>query len=362
MSRYSIRIEKLREALIEHDADVYIASPSTALRYLIGAPQRGDERFSALVLTRRDTFAIANVLYEPLFRNLPVAAIYWADGDDPYALLVRYAHLPLSGKAYVDDTMSARFLLPLTRLLPEYEFELGGGLVDGLRRYKSEEELGYIAKASNAADAALAATLADGAAWIGKTEAEFSARLSEEFKSRGMEDPWAIVAAGKNAADPHHMTCDDIIEYGNCLLVDYGCRCSGYFTDITRTVFFGEPPSEFVKIYETVLQAQNLAKKAVINGNTLESVDRAARDYIAANGYGTYFTHRTGHGIGLDMHEGASLVRGSEAPIETGMVFSIEPGIYLPGKFGVRIEDLIAVTGGGVRVLHSFPRELTVIM
>ena len=169
------------------------------------------------------------------------------------------------------------------------------------------------------------------------------------------------MAVGANAALPHYGVGKAVIEKGKCLLVDFWSRLEGYYTDCTRTFHFGRPDREFEKIHAIVLEAHLAAEAAARPGNTLGDVDFAARSVIEKYGYGEYFTHRTGHGIGIDIHEGDSVNKGVKTPIAPGMVFSIEPGIYFPGRFGVRIENLVATGEKGPEALHAYPRELKVI-
>ena len=166
---------------------------------------------------------------------------------------------------------------------------------------------------------------------------------------------------GANAALPHYGIGNAVIEKGKCLLVDFWGRLEGYYTDCTRTFHFGKPGREFEKIHAIVLKAQEAAQQKARTGNTLGDVDFAARSVIEKHGYGENFTHRTGHGLGIDIHEGESANKGVNVPLAPGMVFSIEPGIYFPGSFGVRIENLVATGEKDPEVLHSYPRELKVI-
>ncbi|MCL1818548.1 MAG: M24 family metallopeptidase, partial [Spirochaetaceae bacterium] len=169
------------------------------------------------------------------------------------------------------------------------------------------------------------------------------------------------VAVGQNAAIPHYGIGNAVIEKGKCFLVDFWGTLDGYYSDCTRSFHFGRPDSEYEKIYAIVLEAHLAAEAASRPGNVMEDVDRAARSVIERYGYGENFTHRTGHGLGIDVHEGASADKGVSVPIEPGFVFSIEPGIYFPSRFGVRIENLVAIGDKGPEVLHAYPRELRII-
>jgi Xaa-Pro dipeptidase len=230
-----------------------------------------------------------------------------------------------------------------------------------LRQYKDESELELLRIAGRESDRALSSLMEKGSYWIGKTETEFMNALTSEFGKRGLSSAGASVQVGENAAIPHYATGDAIIEKGKCLLIDFWARHKGYYTDCTRTFHFGKPSPEFEKIYAIVLEAHLAAEAKARPGNTLGDVDLAARTVIEKHGYGEFFTHRTGHGLGIDVHEGDSANKGVNVPLKPGMVFSIEPGIYLPGRFGVRIENIVAIGEKDPEVLHSFPRELRVI-
>jgi Xaa-Pro dipeptidase len=207
----------------------------------------------------------------------------------------------------------------------------------------------------------LSALIDKGSYWIGKTESEFFQELGAELNRLEVKSFGASIQAGANAAIPHYSTGNTVIEPGKCLLVDFWGRYKGYFTDCTRTFFFGTPETDFEKIYAIVLEAHLAAEMQTKPGVTLGEVDMAARRIIEKHGYGEYFTHRLGHGLGIDVHEGASVNKGVNVPVEPGMVFSIEPGIYLPGRYGVRIENLVAIGEKGPEVLHAYPRELKMI-
>jgi Xaa-Pro dipeptidase len=238
---------------------------------------------------------------------------------------------------------------------------LGAPLTAPLRRYKDASELDRIRRASGIADQCLAAIIEKGNYWLGKTEAEFCEELTAALRRAGVTAYGAIVAVGANGAVPHHVTGNTVIEKGKGLLIDFGGNLEGYNTDCTRTFHFGRPDEEFEKVYHIVLEAHLAAEAVARPGKLLGDVDDAARSVIEKAGYGQYFTHRTGHGLGIEEHEGVSAAKGETTPIAPGMVFSIEPGIYLPDRLGVRIENLVAIGKDGPEVLHAFPRDLRII-
>ncbi|MCL1911113.1 MAG: Xaa-Pro peptidase family protein [Leptospirales bacterium] len=362
---YSARMGKVRQKMAEQGIDVYLAGPSSNLFYLTGYGIGADERLFLLVLPREgEPFILANLLYKEQVKPLPVRdQIYWKDGEDPFSFLtseITQRNINIQTAA-LEPQIPALFSLPLSHAFPHTVFSLGSPLTDPLRQIKDESELELIRRACRFSDQALKTLIDKGSYWLGKTETEFYQELSAEFNRRGLFSFGASVQVGQNAAIPHYSTGNAVIEKGKCLLVDFWGRCEGYFTDCTRTFHFGRPEAEFERIYAIVLEAHLAAHDAARMGNTLGDVDFAARSVIERHGYGEYFTHRLGHGLGIDVHEGDSANRGVTVPLEEGMVFSIEPGIYLPGRFGVRIENLVAIGENGAEALHAFPREFKVI-
>ncbi|MDR0399372.1 MAG: Xaa-Pro peptidase family protein [Treponema sp.] len=362
---YLKRMKGVRGAMEKGGVDLFLVSPSSNLFYLSGYAVHGDERLLLLVLPREgEPFILANLLYKDQVKALPVHEfVYWKDGEDPFAILKREIQkrdLP-AGKIALEPQIPAFFSLPIGEQFPRADFTLGSPLVDPLRLYKDSGELALIRRAGKLSDQALAAVIGKGAYWVGKTEAQFCEELTAELRRIGVSAYEAIVAVGANGAVPHHVTGQTVIEKGKGLLIDFGGRLNGYYTDCTRTFHFGPPDAEFEKVYNIVLEAHLAAEAKARPGNLLGDVDDAARGVIEKAGYGPYFTHRTGHGLGIDGHEGASAAKGESTPIAPGMVFSIEPGIYLPDRLGVRIENLVAVGADGPEVLHAFPRELRII-
>ena len=351
--------------MAEKDVDVFLVSPSSNLFYLTGYAIGADERLFLLVLPKEgEPFINVNLLYKLQVDPLPVKnQVYWKDGDDPFKLLkteIEKQNIKIKTAA-LEPQMHALFSVPLNETFKDVKFILASSMIDPIRQIKDESELDMIRKACQESDSALAALIDKGSYWLGKTEIDFYRALSAEFDQRGLTNFGASVQYGANAAIPHYSTGKVKIENGNCLLVDFWARYNGYCTDCTRTFHFGKPDSEYEKIYAIVLEAYLAAEAKARVGNNLEDVDLAARAVIEKNGYGEYFTHRTGHGIGIDGHEGDSVNKGVKVPIEPGMVFSIEPGIYLPGRYGVRLENCVAVTKTGIEVLHNLPRELKII-
>jgi Xaa-Pro dipeptidase len=359
------RMEKINAKMTENSIDVFMIGPSSNLFYLTGYGVGPDERLFLFIMSKTgEQFILANVLYREQVKILPVKdQVYWKDGEDPLKLLkteIEKRNITIKTAA-LETQIPVLFSLPLSQTFPDTRFVLGSVLTDPLRLLKDTEEIEMIRHACRSSDKALAAAIDKGSYWIGKTETEFSQALGAEFNKGELFSFGASVQAGPNAAIPHYSTGNALIKKGNCLLVDFWGRYNGYFTDCTRTFHFGKPDSEFEKIYAIVLEAYLAAESKARAGNTLADVDLAARSAIEKYGYGEYFTHRTGHGLGIDVHECISVNKGENIIIKPGMVFSIEPGIYIPGRFGVRIENLVAIGENGTEILHNYPRELRII-
>jgi len=362
---YLERMEKVREKMNEKGIDVFLAGPSSNLFYLTGYGIGPDERLLLLVLPKNSgTFLIANLLYKEQTKDLPVEnQVYWKDGEDPFTLLkaeIDRRNIKIKTMA-LEPQIPSLFSLPLSKTFSETQFFLGSELTEPLRQIKDESELDLIRRACKESDSALSALIDKGDYWIGKTEIDFLRELGAQMDRAGLTSAGGSVQVGENAAIPHYTTGSAQIQRGKCLLVDFWGQYKKYFTDCTRTFHFGKPDSEFEKIHAIVLEAHLAAEAKAKAGNTLEDVDLAARNVIEKNSYGEYFTHRTGHGLGIDVHEGDSVNKGVKTVIKPGMVFSIEPGIYIPGRFGARIENLVAIRENSTEILHNFPRELKII-
>jgi Xaa-Pro aminopeptidase len=265
----------------------------------------------------------------------------------------------LIGKAgFEDDHVSVRLLTKLQEKLPEgVEAVAAGGAVEALRRVKDEGELAAIAEASKLADAALKQTVENG--MVGRTERDVADFFEEKVRGFGGTLSFdTIVAAGPNGAQPHAEPGERVIEKGELIVFDMGAKLDGYCSDGTRTYATGDPGEEGRRVYETVLAAQQAALEAIRPGEKGEDVDAAARRVIDGAGHGEHFGHGLGHGVGLDIHEGPRLSLRSDDILATNEVVTVEPGIYLAGDLGVRIEDLVVVTEDGLRNLSSLPKDL----
>lgn len=359
------RIETVRNRMRENGTNLMMIVPSSHMKYLTGYAIRGDERFLAMVIPAEGpTLAVGNELYRQQMADIPADGfLYWNDGENAVDMLADVLHQrgTATDTIAIDPTMPARFTMALLRAFPQSRLSDASECIDPLRLYKDETERTAMREACAHADEALKRTIGDGVSWLGKTEEDFLARLVYEMTKLGIQEGAACVCTGENASVPHHHPGSSRIEKGKCLLVDFGGIYENYNTDMTRNFYFGQPSDDYVQVYGIVREALQKGKQAAVLGTSLQMIDRAVRDHITACGYGEYFTHRTGHGIGLDCHEGPSVMEGEQTVVAPGMAFSIEPGIYLPGRFGVRIEDQMLITEQGAEALHRYPLDLQII-
>jgi Xaa-Pro aminopeptidase len=358
------RLAQAREAAARAGLDALLLAPGSDLRYLTGYAAPALERLTCLVLPAQgESTLIVPALERPAAEASPapdtgVRIVDYRDGDDPYPL-VRRALDGAVRAVGLGNRMWAEQVLALRAALPGVDQRLAGDVLRELRMRKSPAEVDALREAGAAIDAVHARM----AEWLrpGRTEAEVADDIAAAIRSAGHATvDFVIVAAGPNGASPHHTTSGRTIEPGDPVVVDIGgAMPSGYCSDSTRTyVAGGRPPAEFLALYEVLQAAQRAAVAAVRPGVPAEAVDAAARDIIAEAGYGPAFLHRTGHGIGLDGHEEPYVVSGNRLPLEPGMSFSIEPGIYLAGRHGARIEDIVVCTADGVDRLNTTPTEL----
>jgi Xaa-Pro aminopeptidase len=360
------RLARARKELGERGMDALLLGPSADLRYLTGYQAPPLERLTLLVLPAAgDARLVVPALEAPLARDhlggldLEVAA--WQETEDPVALVrdTLDAAGAASGRLGVGDQLWSAFLLRLQAALPAAGFAAASTVTRQLRMRKDAEELAALARAAAAIDRVVDGL--EGLRWAGRTELELAGELQAAIRDGHDEVCFTIVGAGPNAASPHHVATRRVIRPGDAVVVDIGGRLDGYCSDTTRTLVVGEPPPGFQEAYAVLHAAQLAGCAAVGPGVPAEAVDAACRQVIAAAGYGEHFIHRTGHGIGLEEHEDPYVVAGNSEPLEPGMTFSVEPGIYLPGRFGARIEDIVTCTDQGGRRLNVTSRDLRVV-
>ncbi len=359
------RLDRAGTAAAAADVDALLISPGSDLAYLLGVGGTSFERLTCLVLPVGGTpVLVVPKLEAPGYAGLPtdelgVEVATWVDGEDPYELVTRA--LVKAKKTAVADMMPALHTLALRDAIGG-EQVLAGPVLRELRMRKDAVEIAALRKAGAAIDRVHARV----GEWLraGRTEAEVGADIAAAIVEEGHTvAEFVIVGSGPNGASPHHGLSDRVIEAGDVVVVDIGGPVAeGYCSDSTRTYSVGEPRFDDVRPTYAVLQAaQQAAVDAVRPGVTASEVDAAARTVIADAGFGEYFVHRTGHGIGLDVHEEPYIVGGNDLPLEPGMAFSVEPGIYLPGRWGARIEDIVIATESGAESVNNRPHELVVL-
>lgn len=331
--------------------DALLVSVGSDLPYLTGYEAMPLERLTMLVVPRDgDATLVIPRLEAPRVVEQPGVFTLrpWNETDDPVALVADLVGAPRV--AAVGDTMWARFLVELLGHWPSSSttYVRGTAVMNELRMRKDAAEIEALAAAGAAADR-VAAQLQSGAiALAGRTEAEISADLSARLLAEGHDVVnFAIVAAGENAASPHHHPGGRVIRDGEIVLCDFGGTMNGYCSDITRCVHLGPPPAEVAEAYAVLHEAQAAGVAAGVVGAACQDVDRASRRIIAEAGWGDRFIHRTGHGIGMEAHEDPYMVEGNALPIAAGHAFSVEPGIYVEGRWGMRLEDIVVATLDG---------------
>jgi Xaa-Pro aminopeptidase len=357
------RLDRASSEVGEAGLDGLVVTPGPDLVYLAGYDPPPLERLTALVLRpHADPVLLVPELERPRAAASPAGDLVeiegWPDGADPHT---RVAGLLAGGRRLgLSERTWASHLLLLQRAMPGSEFVSGSRVLTSHRSRKDAEEIELLRRAAEAADAAFARLI--GERLEGRTERDVARTLGAHLLDAGNESVgFTIVAAGPDAASPHHEPGSREIGQGDAVVLDFGGRIGGYSSDITRTISVGEPSAELAEVHAIVRRAQEAAFQAVRVGLPAQEVDRVARTIIREAGHGEAFFHRTGHGIGLEEHEDPYLVEGNAQPLEVGMCFSIEPGIYLPGRFGVRIEDIVAITEDGVARLNEAPRDLLVV-
>ena len=361
--RYADRRLRSLEAAVAAGLGGILAAPGPDLTYLTAYTPPPLERLTLLVLsTGADPTLMMPTLERPLAESAAGAPgltmLDWRDGsDDPYEIVTAMLG---SGRYAVTDRTWASHLLALQRAAPDRSFVAASEAVPLLRAVKDADEIQRLRAVANGADAAFADVIE--LPFAGRAETDVAAELDRLLREHGHQRvDFTIVGSGPNAASGHHEPGERRIEPGDAVVMDFGGVRDDYCSDITRTVFVGEPSREEREVYAIVRAAQQAAFEAVRPGVAAQDVDRAARSVITEAGYGERFVHRTGHGIGLEIHEPPYIVEGNRTPLEAGMTFSDEPGIYLEGRFGVRIEDQVAVTAQGAERLNEASRELTVV-
>ncbi|HET9851211.1 MAG TPA: Xaa-Pro peptidase family protein [Candidatus Limnocylindrales bacterium] len=380
MTALAGRFERAREVLASSGADAVLLGLGADLRYLTGYRAHALERLTMLVLQAEGPAVLVAPRLEAMAAAQSDAAVAglveiqaWDETEDPYALVASRLRAlgaeAAAGRVLVDSSLPARHLLALQRRLEGHAFGLATEVMRDLRMVKAADEIALLRRAAHAADRVVARIA--GGSLVGRTEAEVSAEVRDLLLAEGHDEAtFAIVASGPNGASPHHGAGERRLAAGDPVVLDIGGTIDGYGSDITRMLWIAgaedgsagiAPTSEFLDLFELVRRAQESATAAVRPGARAGDLDEVARSVIRDGGYGDAFIHRLGHGIGLEGHEEPYLVAGSDEALAVGHAFSIEPGIYLAGRFGVRIEDIVVCGPDGPDVLNEAPRDLLVV-
>ena len=358
------RLAATQRLMREREIDSLFVAPSSDMVYLLNLPAHASERLVVLAVPQDGAPQVVVPTLEAsrfaAVRDL-VTLHTWDETENPVELLRRVVGSAEAPVIAVSEQMWSIFLLRMLEWLPTATFVGAGNLLRELRMVKDEAELAALGEAAHRADLAWDEFVAT-TTLAGKTERDAALALTDLRAKHGLEvHGIGICASGPNSAAPHHMTGDRTISEGDVVIFDFGGTYDHYTADVTRTVVIGEPTAEQRACYAIVEAANDAALAALKPGNTCQDVDRAAREVITRAGYGPAFIHRVGHGLGLDGHEEPYLVEGNTLPLRAGMVVSDEPGIYLEGRFGIRIEDAVIVRDGGGEKINFARRDFTVM-
>lgn len=359
------RVEKARKAIKQQNIDCLVLCNSPNLYYLTNYSPKKDERLQiAFITANGESVMIVPMLYSMNAEkscNIKDRRI-WQDGDNVYSLIddvIRELGLK-DGRIAIDDTMEFMQFDTLLQSAGTAEFVSANSVLKQLRMKKGPEEIELMVQSAKLSDDVM--NLAIEACLNGKSEAQIKNLVEYELTNQGMAGGFSnLIASGANSSSPHHVSGDRVPGKGDCVYLDLGGAYKKYWSDITRTIHIGKASDKFLKNYEYVKEAQQLAKEAVRPGVTANDVHMTAVNFLANKGVDKYFIHRTGHGIGLEGHEEPYIARGNNLVLEEGMAFSIEPGVYYKEEFGIRIEDIVVVTKDGHRVLNNFSRDLIII-
>ena len=365
------RIRRTQDATAQAGLDALLLTPGADLRYLTGYAAMPLERLTCLVVPADgDPVLVVPLLERPAALASPVGAMdleiaAWQETDDPVALVVdrlrTYGGGALSKRVGLANRMWAEQVLRFRDRLPDAELGLSSTVLRALRMRKTPAEVDALRRAGAAIDR-VHERMGDFLR-AGRSEADIAKDIGQAILDEGhVRADFIIVASGPNSASPHHEVSERIVEVGDPVVVDIGgTTADGYCSDSTRTYAVGNAPQDFLGYFAVLLDAQARAVEAVRPGTSCDAVDATARELITAAGYGQWFVHRTGHGIGLETHEDPYIVAGNTEPLEPGMAFSVEPGIYIAGRDGARIEDIVVCTPDGVERLNTIARDLVVV-
>ncbi len=354
---YSGRLERLKDLMGDRGVDVVLLSAGADLSYFTGYEAMASERLTVLVVTiDGEPVLLVPELEAPRLEVGPFEVVAWGETDDPVEIATRQRRFP--ERVAVGDHMWSAFTIAFQKNWTEAIWVPASTLTRELRMRKDRIEIEELRRAARGVDLVMG-RIQDEVRFSGRTERDVARDLSAMTVEVGHDTAeFTIVASGPNGASPHHTPGDRVIERGDIVVCDFGGRWEGYYSDSTRTFCVGEPSVGEAEVHGLVQEANQAGRETVRPGVPCSEIDRAARSVIEAAGYGEYFIHRTGHGIGLEVHEHPYIVKGNDMPLEIGMTFSIEPGVYIPDRFGVRIEDIVACSERGPDTLNAADRSM----
>jgi Xaa-Pro aminopeptidase len=362
MTQTAIRLKNLRAAMAETGTDLVVLGPGAHMHWLLGFHPHGDERPCLLMIGReREVFLMPALNAQGTRAETDIAFCEWADENGPgEALKLALDRIGTQGsiKVVLDETMRADFALLVLGALPGARHDFTLDTVGALRMRKDAGEYAKLKENALIDDRAMQAGFA--ALKPGVSELEIADVIRAEFVKAGAKPEFTIIGSGPNGAFPHHATGNRKLKPGDAVVMDIGGRKDGFPSDMTRMAVIGHAPEGYEEVHAIVERAVCAALAAARPGVRAMDVDAAARNVIAEAGYGEYFVHRLGHGLGIEVHEPPYLTSTSQTVLDEGMVFSIEPGIYLPGRFGLRLEDIVILRADGPEILSSLPRDLHV--
>ncbi|MXW89467.1 MAG: aminopeptidase P family protein [Acidimicrobiaceae bacterium] len=365
---FTDRLDRARELMATQGVDVLMLSVGADLPYFCGYEAMPLERLTMLVVPRDGaaTLVVPRLEAPRVVERPDVFGVRsWDETENPVDVVAELAGS--AAVAAVGDQMWSRFLVELMVAMPSVSWRRGSEVTAPIRSVKTADEIERLRAAGAAVDRIAGRLQRGEIELVGRTEAEVSTELSRQIVAEGHDRVnFAIVAAGDNAASPHHEPGPRVIGTDEVVLCDFGGTMVGddgvgYCSDITRCVYTGEPPAEFNELYDVLFEAQAAGVAAAAVGTPAQDVDRAARSLIASAGYGDYFVHRTGHGIGTEEHEDPYIVEGNREPLVAGNAFSVEPGIYVPGRWGARIEDIVVASPDGPDPLNRVDHRLAAV-
>ena len=357
------KINSLRARMKDNSVDIVALGPGTHMKWLLGINTHADERPCMLLIGKeKEAFLMPSVNVEDARKSSSIKMHSWNDENGPdQALKDTLSYIDSSNAQHIaiDEAMRSHFALLLIDALPKPTYEFTNSTIGALRMRKDDNEYSNLKENALIDDRAMQAGFA--AIKEGVTELEIGEAINKHFISEGAKPQFCIVGSGPNGAFPHHHTGNRKVENGDVVLIDIGGRKGTFPSDMTRMSVVGEPPKDYLEVHAIVERAVQAAMAAAKPGVMAKDVDAAARGVITEAGYGEFFVHRTGHGLGIDIHEPPYITATSEVVLDEGMVFSIEPGIYLQGRFGVRLEEIVILRADGPEILSELTRKTNFI-